>query len=134
MKLDNSHGKKTLREAVEEGSFIDVSEAAKKAGLRCRAFVCATFWDKGLGRSHDELDSILYMFAGFYNFVFDYHHFGPLHPVGVPDLSKDEFKGYCTGILEPNDEFGLALVIIGYRTENQLKLTRTTGNGGEYAN
>lgn len=106
-----------------------MSELAKKAGLKCRTFLDSYFWEKGLGRSDEKLFSMLDMFAGLYNFVFDYQHLGPVHAVGVPDLAKDKYEGYCTGLLEPNAEFGLCLVIMGYRAENESGLVRTAGDG-----
>lgn len=133
METAKPSGSKAIAEAVEDGTLIDVSEAAKEAGLKCRTFLDSSFWDKGLGRSDEKLRSMLDMFAGFYTFVFDYNHFGPLHVYGVPDVTEDKYEGYCTGILEPNAEFGLCLVIMGYRTENRSDLVRSTGDSGEYA-
>ena len=128
-----SNGSKSISQAVEDGTLIDVSEMAKQAGLKCRTFLDSCFWDKGLGRSDETLRSMLDMFAGLYTFVFDYNHLGPIHADGVPDITEDKYEGYCTGILEPNAEFGLSLVIMGCRTEDESDLLRTTGNSGEYA-
>src|SRR4051794_31385521 len=115
---------KTIREAVEDGTLIDVSEAAKSKGLECKTFLCASFWEKTLGRSEEKLTSVLKSFAGIYNFFIDYTHYGPMHAPGLLRYGKNTHEQFCTGILEPNDELGLVLVIVAYRTENELKLVR----------
>src|SRR4051812_2154060 len=121
MEVENPRGTKTISEAVREGSLIDVSEVAKAKKLECRTFLCASLWEKDLGRSEENLGRMLRKFAGMYNFLLDYTHYGPMHVAGLLGISKDMNDAFCTGILEPNDEFGLALVIVPYGTEKELK-------------
>lgn len=127
--------KKSISEAVRDGSLIDVSEAAKENWLQCKAFLCASFWEKTLGRSEAKRDGVLRCFAKVYNFLGDgdYSTYGVVHAPGLP-FSTNTHESFCTGILEPHDDVGLALVIVAYRTENQLNLVRSTGTSGKNGN
>src|SRR4051812_35056762 len=107
MVCPESSNTKTISEAVKDGSFIDVSEAANASGLQCKAFVCASFWEKTLGRSEEKLAKVLRSFAGIYNFIGDYQTYGPVHAPGLP-FSTNTHESFCTGILEPHDDVGLA--------------------------
>jgi hypothetical protein len=133
MAFPKSEHLKTISEAVRDGSLIDVSEVAKSKGLQCKAFLCASFWDKTLGRSEEKLAKVLSRFACIYNFLCDYQTYGHVHAPGLP-FSTNTHESFCTGILEPHEDVGLALVIVAYRTENELKLVRSTGTSVEYGN
>ena len=133
MALEVSKNTKTISEAVRDGSLIDVSTLAKEKGLQCKAFLCASFWEKTIGRSDEKLAKVLKCFANLYNFLGDYQTYGVVHAPGLP-FSTNTHESFCTGILEPHEDVGLALVIIAYRTENELNLVRSTGNAAEYGN
>lgn len=135
MRTSEPGEKKSISEAVRDGSLIDVSELAKAKGLQCKAFLCASFWEKTLGRSEEKRVRVLKCFANLYNFLGDgdYHTYGVVHAPGLP-FSTNRHESFCTGILEPHDDVGLALVIVAYRTENQLNLVRSTGTSGKYGN
>ncbi len=111
---------KTIREAAEDGTLIDVSENGKRVGMRCRTFISQGFWNKVVNCSHDDMGEILAFLSRIYHHAFTYERLGPA-----------DFGRYSC-FLEPNEEFGLVMVITEYLAENDLGLKRTTGNISEY--
>ena len=121
MESGKRSGSKSITEAVQEGSLIDVTETAKGLNCRCRVFLSASLRDGALKGSDDELRKILDFLGQMYTFVFGYDRFGPA-----------DFGTY-TCILEPFEDVGLAMVLVPLRAEDSLGIRRATGEYLEYA-
>jgi hypothetical protein len=120
MKCDDSTGTKSIREAVKDGLLVDVTETAKKAGMRH-----PTFMSSGLVAKYEAqapgVGVLLDLFF-FADLLVDYEddRYGPI------------FRGPDVCILEPHEEFGLVVLILEEGQAEKHGIKRTTGERCTY--
>src|SRR5689334_5317552 len=108
-------GTKSIGEAVKKVLLVDVTETAKKAGMRHPTFMSSGLVAKyeaqapGVGVLHN-----LFFFA---DLLIDYEddRYGPV------------FSGDHLCILEPSEEFGLVVLILEEGWAEKHGIERTTG-------
>jgi hypothetical protein len=115
---------KTIREAVEDGSLIDVTETAKSFHVRCPTFLSSALWNGEFKRSKEELHEVLRDLGCMYDCCFGYDHFGPT------DWGTRNSK--CTATLEYSEDFGLVMVLSDFKAEDSLGLKRVSGDKVDY--
>lgn len=106
---------KTIREAVEDGSLIDVTETARSAGMACRTFLTSSAWANKFGYCKAKLYDDLKFVAGIFAFIEEYERVGTFK------------SGSSAYILEPSEEFGLILIVAESSRLDELNIKRTTG-------
>lgn len=111
---------KTIREAVEDGTLVDVTATAKLFGMQCRTFLAPSAWENLLERSEKKLHRRLRLLANFFGYLWGYERFGTYN-----------IKPF-TYIMEPTDEFGLVLVITEFERDGELNLRRTSDDDIRY--
>ena len=111
---------KTVREAVEDGSLVDVSEQAKKEGMPY-----PTFMSPGLIAKYESLCpgvGVMAQLSYFACLLSDYNY----------DIYGPVFSGDHVCIIEPNDEYGHVVLILEEGKAEELGLVRSTGDRYEY--
>lgn len=72
MESNDPKGGKSISEALDDGTLIDVSEVVRAQHLRCPTFLSSALWHGKLKRSKDELSkrlaTIYYMYEGCFGF------------------------------------------------------------------
>lgn len=111
---------KTIREAVADGSLIDVTETAKKAGILYPTFMTPFMVAKYKAQSPHGLLANLCFFAGLIANATGYDLYGPVN------------YGDHECILEPNEEFGHVVLILELGKADELNLERTSGDNHQY--
>lgn len=120
MEPSDSRNLMTISEAVRDGILVDVTETAKKAGMRHPTFMSSGLVAKyeaqapGVGVLHN-----LFFFA---DLLCEYEddRYGPV------------FSGDHLCILEPSEEFGLVVLILEEGQAERHGLKRTTGERCTY--
>ena len=121
MELNISGGTKTIGEAVDEGSLIDVSPLAKKCGSPHRMFMTPYVMDKFKARGPDGLEVSVFFLVDYLALYTGYDTYGP-----------DDNGDYAC-ILEPHEEFGHVVLVAEHGKLEELGIKRTTGDRIEYA-
>lgn len=111
---------KSIREAVEDGTLIDVTEVAQSVYVRCPTFVSSALWNGALERSDEKLHDALIRVSCMYDSVFGYDHIGPAH------------MGFITSTLEICDELGLVMLVTDSQAQNTLRIKRVGGDYTEF--
>lgn len=120
MSTSEFHKAKTIAEAVEEGSLIDVSDVARKFRCRHRTFITPVLFEQFKAFDAGQDDG-LEVHIGFAVFFMLNDVYGP----------KDNGKYEC--ILEPHEEFGHVVLVAEHGRLEEIGLKRTTGDRIEYA-
>lgn len=112
---------KTIGEAVEEGTLLDMTVLAKKFGLPHRMFMTPFVADMFKARGPDGLEASVFFLVDYLAYSTGYDRYGP----------DDNGKYAC--ILEPHEEFGHVVFVAEHGKLEELGIKRMTGDRFEYA-
>jgi hypothetical protein len=112
---------KTIREAVEDGSLIDVTDIARKVGFPYPMFMTPFMVAKYEAQGPNGLFANVLYFADLIAGYTGFDAYGPM----------DYGDHFC--IFEPHKEFGHVAVIVEAEKLDELGIERTTGEGYEFA-
>lgn len=114
-------GLKSIREAVEDGSLIDVTALARKADIPFPTFMTPFMVAKYEAQGPAGLYLNLRFFAGILSNATGHDIYGPI-----------DFNDHVC-IFEPHEEHGHVVVILEAGKAAELDLKRSTGDGFVYA-
>jgi hypothetical protein len=104
---------KTLRELVEDGTILDFKDIGDKHKLLAHLFITKELWNDKTFTC--KFKFYLGFIVGYLGYAIDYDKFG---------IHKNTA---CDYLLEPNEEYGLVVVLAHKNTAANLNLIRTSG-------
>lgn len=113
METETTSKPKSIREAVADGSLVDITDMAKSIGIPCPTFIPPSLIEKTNARAPFDLRSDLFAIA------VTFEDYGAYNVLGGQDQG-DRFQ-----VLEPHEEFGGRVLLI---IEKDLNIERTTPN------
>ena len=110
----------SIRDAVKDGTLIDVTDASRKTYIPYPTFLSSALWAGALKRSSKDLGRILEIIYYAYEGEYGFDHFGPT-----------DFGTFAV-TLEHSEEFGPIVLLSTPGAQNDLGIERVSGDRIEY--